>query len=146
MSKKGFPLPDVSVCAIATVLLLAFCSASHGQRTDLNRLIGEWEISTESEPNDKRVVVFELRDGRLTGIYKNVDGVKLRITGIAYSNGAYSFRVPKAELVFSHLRFNGEALRGEKVVVSSREVHIVPQVVQMLRKSRKQPPGRYTLP
>ncbi len=126
---------DALIIAIAAVSCAFILTGNtYAQSNQLKKLVGEWELSTKSDPNDKRSVTFVISNAQLTGSYTTEAGAKLPITDISFANGRYSFRVSDAGLVFREIKFVGKNLEGVRFLTAQPKGKSVPRVVQMIRK------------
>ena len=136
MKRKRAALSALLILATSTSLCgLILTAPTYAQSSQLRRLAGEWELSTRTEPNEKRLVTFIINNGQITGTYTDERGEKSPITQITFANGRYSFRV--GNLVVRNLKFIENDLEGEKRLTAPAKGGTVPRVVRMVRVSHR---------
>ena len=132
---KTLRVPILVVVAVLCGLILT--TFTYAQNKQIKKLVGEWEMSTKGNPDNKRLIAFVISGGEITGTYTTESGEKLPVTSIAFADGKYSFRVTGAELVFQDFKFVGRKLEGVKHRTAAEKGRSVPEVVQMVKKTNR---------
>lgn len=125
-----FPLRGLIAIAISVTI----ASSTLAQGANLNKLVGDWELTKITDSSVKRTVNFAKKSGHIVGVFVDASGQSKTITDIRFKDGAYSFRVPDLKLVFKNVKFVGKDLEGNMIDDSQVKGRLVPQAIRMTKK------------
>lgn len=120
---------------IGSMLSAAFTSGLplQAQASRDSSIAGKWELSTQANRAEKRVVILNKRNGQLGGFYTRKDGRQEPITQARYDKKALSFRVPTVRLQFRNIKLVKGHLVGELIDGNPGEMSNIPQAVRLVR-------------